>query len=303
MSWVFMAAERVYKLKKPVRYSFLDFSTIEARERNCREDGQTRDSLIAAPIRMTTAIALTTRSNRLRLGRSVFDAALIGRRKGRRTITRAFSNTLRLRETDRRQAGSQAHAFAKTFARDIQTIEKQIDGLLERMVEASNPTVMAYETKIAKLEREKLAPEEKRVSSGSPRGRLEDMFEPAMSFFANPSKLWHSGSHVHRRLVLKLTFADRLSYCRKSGFRTPEMALPFKALVSFREGENVMAEGMNLTSNPLCGRVRKQMQNPRNTENSGFSLPFVHVSRTLTSACGAPAPIRRPPAALFSRPA
>lgn len=38
MSWVFLAGERVYKLKKPVRYAFLDFSTIEARERNCREE-------------------------------------------------------------------------------------------------------------------------------------------------------------------------------------------------------------------------------------------------------------------------
>ncbi len=38
MSWVFLAGDRVYKLKKPVRYPFLDFSTIEARERNCREE-------------------------------------------------------------------------------------------------------------------------------------------------------------------------------------------------------------------------------------------------------------------------
>lgn len=36
MSWVFLTDERVYKLKKPVRYSFLDFSTLEAR----REDSE-----------------------------------------------------------------------------------------------------------------------------------------------------------------------------------------------------------------------------------------------------------------------
>jgi hypothetical protein len=42
--------------------------------------------------------------------------------------------------------------------------------------------------------------------------------------------------------VLKLTFAANLSYCRKSGFRTPELALPFTALASFREGKRVMAE-------------------------------------------------------------
>lgn len=31
MSWVFLAGDRVYKMKKPVRYPFLDFRTLEAR--------------------------------------------------------------------------------------------------------------------------------------------------------------------------------------------------------------------------------------------------------------------------------
>jgi aminoglycoside phosphotransferase family enzyme len=38
MSWVFIAGGRVYKLKKPVRYPFLDFRTLAAREANCREE-------------------------------------------------------------------------------------------------------------------------------------------------------------------------------------------------------------------------------------------------------------------------
>lgn len=38
MSWVFMTERHVYKLKKPVRYPFLDFSTLAARERDCREE-------------------------------------------------------------------------------------------------------------------------------------------------------------------------------------------------------------------------------------------------------------------------
>jgi aminoglycoside phosphotransferase family enzyme len=35
MSWVFMVGERVYKLKKPVRLSYLDFSTLERRATAC----------------------------------------------------------------------------------------------------------------------------------------------------------------------------------------------------------------------------------------------------------------------------
>jgi uncharacterized protein len=38
MSWVFLAGDRAFKLKKPVIYPFLDFSTLEARETNCREE-------------------------------------------------------------------------------------------------------------------------------------------------------------------------------------------------------------------------------------------------------------------------
>ena len=38
MSWVFLVGDQVLKLKKPVRYPFLDFSTPAAREANCREE-------------------------------------------------------------------------------------------------------------------------------------------------------------------------------------------------------------------------------------------------------------------------
>ena len=38
MSWVFLAGERVYKLKKPVRFAYLDFSTLARREAACRAE-------------------------------------------------------------------------------------------------------------------------------------------------------------------------------------------------------------------------------------------------------------------------
>ena len=38
MSWVFLAGERAYKLKKPVRFSYLDFSTLARREAACRAE-------------------------------------------------------------------------------------------------------------------------------------------------------------------------------------------------------------------------------------------------------------------------
>jgi aminoglycoside phosphotransferase family enzyme len=38
MSWVFLAGARVYKLKKPVRFPYLDFSTLGRREAACRAE-------------------------------------------------------------------------------------------------------------------------------------------------------------------------------------------------------------------------------------------------------------------------
>ncbi|NIV75619.1 MAG: hypothetical protein GWN37_12490 [Gammaproteobacteria bacterium] len=38
MSWVFLTEHHAYKLKKPVRYDFLDFSTVDARRADCHEE-------------------------------------------------------------------------------------------------------------------------------------------------------------------------------------------------------------------------------------------------------------------------
>jgi aminoglycoside phosphotransferase family enzyme len=38
MSWVFLTDRHAYKLKKPVRFSYLDFSTVEARRKDCMEE-------------------------------------------------------------------------------------------------------------------------------------------------------------------------------------------------------------------------------------------------------------------------
>lgn len=38
MSWVFLAGEKAYKLKKPVRFPYLDFSTLQRREAVCRAE-------------------------------------------------------------------------------------------------------------------------------------------------------------------------------------------------------------------------------------------------------------------------
>ena len=57
MSWVFLTDRHAYKLKKPVRYDYLDFSTIEARRQNCEDEIRLNRRL--APDVYLAAIPLT----------------------------------------------------------------------------------------------------------------------------------------------------------------------------------------------------------------------------------------------------
>lgn len=67
MSWVFLAGAAVYKLKKPVRYSYLDFSTLPARSRYCSEEIRLNRRL--APGTYLGKVALTrTSEGGFRLG-------------------------------------------------------------------------------------------------------------------------------------------------------------------------------------------------------------------------------------------
>ena len=126
--------------------------------------------------------------------------------------------------------------------KDADKIDKQIEQLLDRIVETQNASVVAaYEKRIARLEKQKLLIEEKTKNSGKPRHTYEDLFELAVQFLSNPCKLWDSGQLALRRTVLKLAFSERITYCRNGGLRTPKTTLPFKLLTDFRKGNCEMA--------------------------------------------------------------
>lgn len=66
MSWVFLTGSLVYKLKKPVRYPFLDFTTLAARKRHCATElrlnrrlaNDTYRRLVALRVDKTAQLAL-----------------------------------------------------------------------------------------------------------------------------------------------------------------------------------------------------------------------------------------------------
>jgi len=67
----------------------------------------------------------------------------------------------------------------------------------------------------------------------------------------NPQKIWSSGKLELQRMVLKLTFTDRLTYIKNEGFRTPNLSSPFKALGGYLEGEKEMVRLEGESSNVL----------------------------------------------------
>ena len=131
------------------------------------------------------------------------------------------------------QRREQATEIIRSGRRQMEAGEKQIETLLSSIMEASNATVIRnYENKITELERNKLVLAEKLANQAEPKGKFEEQLELALTFLANPWKLWETGNIALRRTVLRLAFVDRIEYCRKQGPRNPQIALSFKALTS-----------------------------------------------------------------------
>lgn len=122
--------------------------------------------------------------------------------------------------------------------RQIADVEKQIDTLLGRIMNATNDAVIsAYEKKLTVLERDKARMAENLSQTEPGARRFEEMIELSLSFLSSPWKLWESGNATLRRTLLRLAFTEGFSYHRIEGHRTPKMALPFKALGMFQKGE------------------------------------------------------------------
>jgi hypothetical protein len=81
-------------------------------------------------------------------------------------------------------------AMKAAAKRKINDNEKQTGQLLERIITASNASVItAYENQIGKLEREKLVLAEKVQNLGKPKHSFDEMFELALAFLANSRKV------------------------------------------------------------------------------------------------------------------
>jgi uncharacterized protein len=104
MSWVFLVGERAFKLKKPVRFAYLDFSTLAAREGNCRAE-LTLNRRLAPGVYLRVAPLTLTSEGSLKLDGEgeVIDWLVVMRRLpvDRMLDTLIAGHTLDMRAVDR----------------------------------------------------------------------------------------------------------------------------------------------------------------------------------------------------------
>lgn len=159
-----------------------------------------------------------------------------------------------------RMAGAEARL--KSALTEQKKIEREVDQLLDRIVEAqSDSVVSAYEKRIQKLESRKALIAEKATKQGRPTMDLEETYRTAFTFLSNPHKLWASGVLEYRRIVLKLAFAEKLAYVKNEGYRTAAIALPFRLLEGLGDGKKGMVDpaGLEPATSRLEGECSIQL--------------------------------------------
>lgn len=99
------------------------------------------------------------------------------------------------------------------------------------IVATSKPMLnAAYEKRLEELTYDRLVIAERIEKRSMPASGFEEVLEHAVRLLVNPYAIWENGDFAWKNAVLKLVFAERVAYDRKTGLRTPKTTFPFKWL-------------------------------------------------------------------------
>jgi len=129
------------------------------------------------------------------------------------------------------------------FQKQLKEVDRQIEGLLDRIVDANSASVVgAYEARIDKLEKHKMVLLERFETTTPIKGRLEECIELTLKFLSKPWNLYKNGDFVMRQTVLRLVFSEPLRYGQNGMYGTPQLSFPFKYLagISMEKSEMVL---------------------------------------------------------------
>jgi site-specific DNA recombinase len=142
------------------------------------------------------------------------------------------------------QRSRQTEARRKALEAERSSLSRSIEQLIDKIGDLSTPSVIgALEKRIGALESEKLIIEEKIAASAQPNRSFDAALRTALHVIGNPAKLWDSDHFEHKRLLLRMVFLQPMEWVRNTGFRTADLALPFKLLSEFSNSERWLVEG------------------------------------------------------------
>jgi site-specific DNA recombinase len=142
------------------------------------------------------------------------------------------------------QRSQQTQLRRKSLEVERNRLSRSIDQLIDKIGDLSTPSVIgALEKRIGILESEKLVIEEKMAARDEPSRSFDATLRTALQVVENPAKLWDSDHFEHKRLLLRMIFMRPMKWARNSGFRTADLALPFKVLGDFSGAKKWLVEG------------------------------------------------------------
>ena len=164
----------------------------------------------------------------------VGDAEALGRVLGALGASRLSANLNQLAKAVNTMRLALALNEKDALRKQLEDINRQLENMLDRIVEANSASVVnAYESRIEKLERDKLVLNDRITKSVPPKGRLDDCIELSLKFLSSPWNIWKNGDFAMRQAVLRLAFAEPLRYSQNGVYETPKFSFPFKCLGEF----------------------------------------------------------------------
>jgi len=121
MSWVFMAGDRVYKLKKPVRFPYLDFSTLDRRIAACQAEVSLNRKLAPDVYLGIAPLAVTATGYAIGERRQIADYLVVMRRLDENETLEALLLARRVSQPQIQRVADNlcqfyAHAFRATIS-------------------------------------------------------------------------------------------------------------------------------------------------------------------------------------------
>lgn len=167
--------------------------------------------------------------------------------------------TLKLAEEVFRDAWERRGTWAKQeiskLRRHLAQLEKDSSNVLSRAAQTqSDEIAAAYEAKALELNRERARVEAQIQGMSFPNRSFDEMFELAMRLLSSPWETWKKSSSTLKKVILRLVFTSPVEFDRKSGVRTAETTLPFKALRHLEGSDLKMVPQVGLEPTRCCQR-------------------------------------------------